>query len=229
MVTLKSITQCPPNGFQYFQPETGWNNLEHSPQSQWDFKLLCRDVQTMRKANPRFNLPTDLNQIEIEVRQTNALRMLSISGGEYYIQEDSAPAVASLKKVLRPLRKPAGAVGAVSKLITGVNVLLDWLGSGGVPVSKETAERRASVCITCPMNQAGDWFTDTASALIRSQIGAKNDLSLSTIHDDKLNTCKICLCPLPLKIWAPLEAVKAHMKDEVRKELPEYCWIIREG
>lgn len=227
MVTLKSTTQCPPNGFQYFQPETGWNNLEHAPISQWDFKLLCREIQKMRLANPRFNLNTDMNAIETEVKQVNALRMLSIPGAQAYIIEDKAPSVVSPKQ-LRPLRKLAAAAVGVNRLISGAGAIIDWLGHGGQPVEKTLAESRAAVCKTCPQNQAGDWFTDKASELIQAQIGAKNDLALTTSADPDLHTCKVCMCPMKLKVWTPLEHILGHMKAEVRKDLPAHCWILKE-
>lgn len=226
MITLKNDNP-PPNGWSYTQAETGWNNLERSPVSQWDLNLLIREIAAHRRANPRFNLSTDFNQIKQEVKYTNALRLLSMPNTESYLMQDTAPTPSVLKKVLRPLRKLPGA--AVANLISGAGTIIDWLGSGGQPVAKELAEQRASVCVTCPMNQDGDWFIEKASQLIKAQIGMKNDLSLKTSVDDKLYTCKVCLCPLPLKVWAPLDTVRAHMKDEVRKELPDFCWINREG
>ncbi len=221
MITIKDEYKCPPGGWNFFESATGWTN---SGTSVWDLNLLCQEIQAHRRANPRFALNTDLNAIKIEAKQQNALRLLSMPNTESYLKEDSAPAMVS-PKTLRPLRKLAAVAGAGSRLISGAGVIMDWLGSGGVPVAKELAEKRAAVCVACPMNQDGDWFTDKASELIRSQVGAKNDLSLTTSVDDKLKTCVACKCPMVLKIWTPLAHIKAHLKDEVRKELHPSCWI----
>jgi hypothetical protein len=234
MITLKS-DQPPPNGFQYFQAETGWDSLTMSPSSQWDLGLLCREIQKMRQANPRFNLNTDLNAIKTEVKQVNAMRMLSIPGADYYITQDSAPSYVSPKQ-LRPLRKnaSAGAVAGVNRLISGAGTILEMFGESG-PDTKETAERRASVCVTCKFNDKGDWtrfFTEPAANVIRSRLGIVKDLDLTTSKDAELQTCTICACPLKLKIYARIQHILAHMPEKVRQDIAEnapWCWVNSES
>ncbi len=231
MITLKSTTQCPPNGFQYFQPETGWNSIDQVPSSQWDFKLLCRSIYDMRKANPRFNLNTDMNAIEQEVKQTNALRLLSMANTESYLQEDSAPSMV-VPKILRSLRRNAAATvaGAARNLISGTGTIMEMFGPDG-PGDKPTAERRASVCVTCKWNDKGDWtrfFTEVASNVIRSRLGIVKDLDLTTSKDAELQTCTLCSCPLRLKLFARIQHIIAHMPEAVRKDFAEnapWCWI----
>src|SRR5262245_25360861 len=104
MVRLKSTTQACPNGFYFYESATDWHSDKNNEVSKWDFKLLCTDIQAMRRANPRFNLSTDLNMIALEASQQNALRMLSIPGADIYIIDDrDTPQLA--KKSMRPLNK----------------------------------------------------------------------------------------------------------------------------
>lgn len=233
MVKLKSRTQCPPGGFIFFQPETNYQSEVQDPSSQWDFKLLCRNIQKMRQANPRFNLNSDMNAIEEEVDYTNALRMLSIPGADYYITHVSTSSNVP-KKMLRPLRRLQAAVEGGAKLISGISTILEMFGADG-PGDKSTAESRATICSTCKWNDKGDWtrfFTEPAQAVIRTRLSIIKDLDLTTSKDSELQTCTICDCPLKLKMFARIQHILAHMPEKVRKDIKEnagWCWINSES
>jgi hypothetical protein len=34
------------------------------------------------------------------------------------------------------------------------------------------------------------------------------------------------MCPLKLKVWAPLPLIKKHLSQEVKNDLPAHCWIL---
>jgi hypothetical protein len=72
------------------------------------------------------------------------------------------------------------------------------------------------------------------------------DRKLSTPYDDRLNVCKVCLCPLKLKVHTPLKYISAHMNEAVLADLMKVgqpdkelerlgqknedpkCWIVEE-
>lgn len=222
MVRLKSRTNCPVNGFWFRQPETGFN------QQTWDFNSLVQQVQAMRKANPRFNLSTDVNAIAEEVDQQNALRMLSIPRADSYIVSDAGPAPNFPFPAQAPLRPAAG---ALNRLNQSKAVLVEWLGTGGVPVGRDLAEKRAVTCQACAKNVRGDWtrwFTVPAAQAIRKTLEARTDLNLALPNDDALGVCEVCLCSNKLKPWVPLAVVKDKTTPEIMAELPPNCWVVGE-
>lgn len=225
MVRLKSRTQCPVNGFQFIDAAISGDAIQT-----WDFESMVREVQNRRMANPRFQLTTDANSIRQEVDQQNALRMLQIRNAESYVVVEGQ---ASPNRVAP--RSPSwvgAAVGGAKKIYSGMGVLKDWLGAGGVPVSAEKSAGRASVCAACPQNQPGDIFaifTQPVAERIKAQLAIKNDMSLTTPSDAKLEICQACMCLNRLKVHTPLEHITSHMSEEVKKALDSQCWVLKES
>lgn len=216
---LKDRYHSPPGGFQFFQPETGWK------QTTWDFEQLVRELQSHRKANPRFNLNTDTEVIRSEIDTANALRCQSIAGAEHFIlNEGVAP-----PKSLAPATWLRNVVGAGVSLVAPA--LGSWLGKGGIPVARELAEHRAGICARCPKNGRGDltrYFTVPAANQIRKDIEHRNNLKLSTSHDPELGVCEACSCPLQLKVHVTLEDIIEHTTPEIKADLHSDCWILHE-
>ena len=210
-------------GWKYFQPQTGASFED------WDFGSIVQKIQQHRQGNPRFRLSTNLTDIENEVDEHNAMRMLSIAGAEGYVEAsvgDSPP----LHRPLNPPSSPSVAAGS-SRVIGGAKIALEMFGSQG-PVSAALAEHRASICVDCPKNDKGDWtkwFTVPASAVIRQMIGLIHDMKLTTPYDDKIQFCSACSCPIRSKVWAPLNHIKQHTPPEALEHVDERCWIIHES
>lgn len=224
MIRLRSRTQCAVNGFWFTQPETSFHKQF------WDFEQMCREVQAMRAANPRFNLATDMTSIRDEADMQNAVRMQKIRGAESYISVDSGPPPPNFTQPQRRARLLDAAV-AVRRLKAGTAALAEWLGEGGQPVAPELAEGRAVICATCPQNTLGDftrWFTVPASEGIRKLVEARTDLKLATSQDDKLGVCEACLCPLKLKVHVPMANIEKHLTEDVRTRLDPRCWMLKE-
>ena len=227
---LRSRTQSPPNGFIWVQRETGWDNRKAAPASQWDFSVLCREIQSHRRANhARFPwLTTDYAKIEAQVDRSNAERVSRIAGAESYIVSDEVPVPP--KTIALPVRQQVGAaLAGLAKAVKGGAVLLDWERSGDPPVDRGTAESRAVICVKCPKNGKGDltrFFTVPASEMIRKQMERSTSLKLSTSVDDQLGVCEACLCPIKLKVWAPLNHIVNNMPDSIKAELDPGCWVL---
>jgi hypothetical protein len=223
---MRSRTNWPINGWRF-------TDFPISPQAMGDpsmsFDVLCRQVQSRRVANPRFNLSTDFATIQKEVDQQNALRMIKIKGGETYVVDDGGP---DPNPAAPPARLNLRAVAGRSREAKdGVAVLVDWLGQGGVPVMPNVAEARAKVCSDCPLNQKGDlldFFTQAAAGLMRSALGLRETLSFKTSYDSQLNVCSGCGCVLKLKVHVPIQHIEAKMPDGQKEKLDPRCWVLKE-
>lgn len=122
--------------------------------------------------------------------------------------------------------------------IEGAKLLADWLGEGGHPVSQMRADHRAYACNhgnkdhPCPYNTAPNWWDKFKSAIattIRAELELKNHLELKAQEEDRLAMCSVCGCCLKLKVWTPLNHIKAHTPAETIGRAPVYCWMRTES
>jgi len=231
---LKSRDAFPPGGFLYVQRETGWEAPKYQT-----FRVVVQALIQHRKANPglakKHNWALDYEAAANEVDAFNDARCrahgwLDFVTGQEPVQvpfpmphsPSRGPGVAAAKRAAR----------SVSSVKAGIKTLLDWLGSGGRPVEKERAEKRAAICMTCPKNGTGGmehYFTVPASQVIKLQLEIKNDLKLATSRDKMLNVCEACLCPLKLKVWCPMDHILKEMDQETKGKLDARCWILSEA
>lgn len=221
-VRLKNHWQSPIDGFQFTQPETGASFKD------WGFNILVATIIAHRKQNPRFNLSTDPAQVGAEVDLQNAMRMLSIPGGENYIINDGGGGGVVNFPVPRPSRLLS--VAGLSKLGSGIGAWSEMF-MGGQPVESALSAKRASVCAGCPQNQKGDltsWFTVPAANHIKGWYEALQGHKLTTPDDDKLNVCVACLCPIKAVVHFPLEIKLKHLTADARAKLDPGCWITQE-
>lgn len=115
---------------------------------------------------------------------------------------------------------------AFQRALKFAQAYLGWLGEGGKPVSRELAQARADICLSCPLNQKLETALHrTVTAAIKTQIELKNQMKLSVEGEEKLHICAGCDCVLKLKIHVPMSFVKATTD---REELAEQCWIRQE-
>lgn len=227
---MKSRDAFPPNGWMFLQPETRWE----APTWQ-SFNVVVQALIEHRKANPalakQHNWALDWETVAKEVDAYNDARCRAHGWLDFVSDGGAQPVPFQFPQ--RPFA-PVGvaAIASVKRVAAGVRTLLDWLGSGGRPVAKELANSRARVCVQCPQNGKGDWtrfFTKPASDQIKLQLEIRNDLKLETPDDDKLGVCEACLCPLKLKVWAPLPHILKEMDNSTKEKLVPDCWILKEA
>lgn len=223
-----------PNGFKFIQAETGWQAPRFA-----SFNSIVQNLINHRKSRPdlvtKHNWRVDQEGVEHEVEQFNVRICLQHGWTQYLIGGNEGAAM--LPKTKAPSAEEAAqvnaAAGRAKKIWSGVRTLEEWIDSGAPPVPVEHAERRAAVCVKCPMNTQGDftsWFTVPAAGAIKRQIQRLQERKLATSQDDKLNVCSVCLCPLKLKVHTPLEYIKAHMIESVLGDLRAVpgCWVVAE-
>jgi hypothetical protein len=115
-------------------------------------------------------------------------------------------------------------------VVAGVKAISEWSIDGEI-VEPGLAEKRALICTTCPKNGLGDlttWFTDPAADLIRQQLESRNQRKIYTSQDPLLGVCQACMCPLRLKIHAPIQIILNKMPAEDKGNLWPACWILAE-
>lgn len=240
---LLNPSKTPPGGFQYFIPQlgpVGWwlpNPVSHTLES------AAKLVLQQHLVNPRFNLPTEFATVKSMVEEYQCRRLK-------YDPAWCCPESESLKKnsnqILSldqfPQAQPSAASAAavataplaerISKLAAGSQILRDWWGEGGLPVSKTLAEARASVCVRCGCNQKGDWLNKVPSTIagaILEQRRCKDKLQMRVSQEAQIMTCNACECHLPLKVWVPLSNIEPFTSDKTWKRLPQHCWMQTEA
>lgn len=229
---LKSRNMFPPNGWAYYQPETNWQSNPNV-----GFSDVVQQIIEHRKANPRFNLSTDVGTVERELEQYTEARLRSQFGdgaSEYLINSGSPPPSFTPPRLRRHQAGAVAGVGAkVERIRAGIGLMIDWLGDGLKSVDQERANQRATVCATCEFNQRATLLeqltTNPAAAGIKSLLEERVEMKLSTPHDEGLQMCKKCDCVLKLKVFTPFKHVLEHTSKEVMDSLPSFCWIKSEA
>lgn len=118
-------------------------------------------------------------------------------------------------------------------LIKGAARVARWWLGGQPPVEQTLAIRRASTCLTCPLNQSGTLFdelTGKAAVAVRAAMGLKHEMNLKLPGDAEagLHVCTACGCELKLKVWQSWGLIMGQMSLEEQKALDDRCWIHKE-
>lgn len=226
----------PPGGWFYAQPQTGWKTPTPIAST---FDQTVRLIIGHRRGNPaltaKHGWSLDIGQVGNELEEFTRKR-LGIT----------TPMAVPKTRPLRSFVQAVGDVAEDKETITqgikraaaGTAVVLDWLTSGGHPVEQELANKRAEVCVNCPKNEIGSWYTVAPAEIIRSTLGSRGELKLETPFDNPtvredgtprpgLLSCKVCKCLNRLKVWVPLSYIVQHTKPEVMREFPQNCWIFK--
>lgn len=211
-------TQTPNGGWQWYEPQTKFALNRQSKPSAISLTLdqAAELVQQHRLKNPQFNLPTGFHQIRDDIMRYNRARL-------GLPPEDNIP-----KSNTHQPQRAAAVAGHAGKTAAGIRLVVDWLGTGLLPVPRAEAERRSAICADCPKNQTGDlWQRLDALAAegLRKLIGIKTDMLLSTSNEALLKTCVACDCHLPLKVHAPIEHILSNTDETVMAALDPRCWI----
>ena len=124
--------------------------------------------------------------------------------------------------------------------VAGLALIKDWLGAGGKPVPQTQSDHRAYICANgnaggpCQMNCSPHWWNfienskNAIAQTILAELEVKNHLHLKSASEDSIWMCRPCGCCLKLKVWTPIEHIKAHTRPEQLSEFPNYCWIKKE-
>lgn len=227
MPRLKSRDRFVPNGFKFRQPETNWPPPGSNPFQGASFDSVVRMVQQHRQGNQhyakKYGWNLDYASIADEVDTYNA-RVCQSMGWTDYFAEGGAPQASPFMAALTQLSS------AARHVVVGAKTIAEMFGGEG-PVKPELAMRRSSVCVTCPLNDRGDWtrlFTAQAASGIRATLETFKGLDLHLPNEGELRFCTACYCPLKLKVWGQLSDILKHMPEQDFSALDPNCWIRKE-
>jgi hypothetical protein len=220
---LKSRQKQIPGGMRFYISPLKWSSQPWS-----SFETIVNEAVAVLQANPHVakNLQWDISHDAMADRidEWNAALCKSQGWTQYYVEGGTGgPSFTPF-----PQRQHQSLLSKLSAVGSGASTIVSWISSGAEAVAPELAEKRALVCAPCAMNQLGDLtsiFTVPVSNAIRAALNTRKDWKLSTSQDEKLFTCKACLCPIPLKIHMKLDAILPKMPKESFDALAENCWI----
>ena len=219
----------PGSQFYFREPAINWEAPKNvSFETVVSALIAARNANPYKKAHHKWS--TDHDTVAQEVEDYNC-RIALANGWEGFVAGGGGDPIPFPQTPQPSLQKLRSAVVAVKRVSEGARVLIDWETSGDAPVAQGVANKRAAICATCPQNDAApltDWFTVPAAELIKKRIKRLHELKLATPSDPKIHTCRACLCPLALKVWAPMKHIQAHLADDVKKDLDPGCWVLKE-
>lgn len=229
MPTLKEPQKSIPGGFQFYVSQTKWSPAPFSSLDSITNQLIAH-----RKGRPDLVAQNNWSLDPAEVLKEVTAYQVAIcirQGWNDYLLGGSEGASFFPPTPPPTLRQRVKAVAA------GVEALVSWAGDGSPTVEPELANKRAAICSggddptkACPLNGKGgleSFFTVPVANAIRSQLERKRVMKLETPSDDHLGICTACFCPLPLKVWMPLDNILNKMLPEAQEALAPNCWIRR--
>jgi hypothetical protein len=216
---LKTITNFPPGGFTYTQPETKMEFRQYLP-----LRDQAAAVADHRKANalPRATLSEAMQDIE------NWTCQRLNNDPEWCIapaQKKTSPLLRFGKRLVEAV---AVAAESVEKAAVGARIIYEWWGEGGRPVDPALAQSRADICLGCPKNSTEKTWLSGLSENAREQLQLRSNLKMTVNREEELGVCTVCECPLKLKVHTPLEHLAPNTPEGVLADLDKVdgpCWL----
>lgn len=195
-----NLTTAPPGQWRYTVPETG-QTFGPVP----DLDGLMTQLRAHYTANG-YSVPPDLKaQVEAQMCASPLLQGYCVEG----------------ESEVTPDRLTFGKIRKVTfhTVLTGTRRLLGLSTS----VSQPEAERRASICVTCPENvdreDCSRCHIKTLAEIVVKIVGTRK-----TSFDSRLKVCRVCLCENRAAISVPLADLHNLMTPEEKAMLPSFCW-----
>lgn len=186
----------PPGGWRYRVPETGFVI------NSWSWNALVPKIEAHYKANA-LKAPANLEQLVIDYACDTYAKC----------EEGGVP-----NRVARNVFKALH----VNEVIRFTQTYWDAL-KRGEKVTQDEANRRASICASCPFNQQPDGCTGCNSRTIKAIVSTISQAG-RTPHDGQLQSCRFCGCFIQSLIWYPLDTLQKFTDAAENEELPDHCW-----
>ncbi len=107
---------------------------------------------------------------------------------------------------------------AYSDVADWVKAIVAKFTSGADYVEQAEAERRAEICVRCPMNVVSRGCSSCAklAELLTPGMGKR-----STKEDDRLKNCGVCKCYNRIQVHFPLDVLR---EGDTNHAYPDWCW-----
>jgi len=226
MPRLKDRNKQTPGGHKFYDAI-----LKYRARPWASVEEIAAGLIAARKANPaltqQHGWSTDDVTVRNEVDEAIALHCQQM-GWHGYLADGGQPAPVPFRQTHQSQRL----LGRLKNVAASSPVIIDFVKSKEEAVPIKLATQRAEICLACPHNQKTksllDVFTTSASEAIRKGLEQLMGWNLEVPNGEELSVCAVCQCPLKLKIFLPLARIRLKMSDEVREQLPEWCWILSE-
>jgi hypothetical protein len=198
---LLNTSEVPPDGFRYWQSET--RTWVRAP----DYDNLFSLVREHRKVN---NIPMGAFwQAEIEDQLCQSLP-------------------AGFCKEEHPAANRRNILARVgwSEVLHGTQTIVSWAVHGLKHVDQALADSRADVCSRCYYNVQIAGLCGGCQHL--QNLAAKFTGGRRTSSEPFLKACAVCKCSLSVKVWLPIEDIRAGTPASQVGQFPDFCWIKRE-
>lgn len=198
MARLKFRNEAPPGGWRFFQPETRLMIKGDGPDNLLDLVVAHRKYKHLQ--------PTDRETVWLEIERQLCSRLSERNCSKEGPNDDWVP-------VKEPERiVDFGAIVGFSR------AALEWVGSGRELVSETEAQRRAAICLACPLNlpSEGCLPCSVLYGLIEKSIPKHRRIA-------GLEVCSICHCTNTAKVHLP-ESVIRESNRERGLTFPAHCW-----
>lgn len=220
-MSLVSTTRIVPGGWLYKQKETGWeipSDMRMAP-----FPMAVQSIVQHRQKN---NLPGAT--IEAATADLDTATCQRLGFDPRWCVDESKKNSYNPQSLFQAAKSHV--LRAATALVSGTRTALsEWLGGGNTPVAQAVSQARADVCLGCPFNYEDSMpLADSVAEAIKRQMEAKAQAKLSVVGEDRLKTCQICWCNLPLKVHIELKEIldrtPAGMQRKFAEQAP-HCWI----
>ncbi|SRR6266550_1255172 len=225
MAKLLSRDRFPPKGFCVLVPAAGMKEPFSG-----SFSECVTFLINFRRSNPALVAKNGWSlapeDVAADVDAENTARMIA-HGWLSFVDLEGDPEPDAQKKTW-----VGRLAGAAARVKNAAGMYADLFGPGGKTVTREEAERRAAVCVSCPLNKLGgftEFFVEGVAKELMHLLGMMRDLNLTTSLESKLGTCQACTCPIAAKVHVELKHIRAHMDSGTMAKLNQSnprCWIL---
>lgn len=198
MALLKFRNEAPPGGWRYFQAETRLMIKGDGPDN------LLSNVIEHRKYKGL--TPTDRETVWLEIERQLCSRLSERNCVREGPNDDWVP-VKEQKSVV-----DFGAIVGFSR------AALEWIGSGREVVPAAEAQRRAAICLACPLNAPSEGCLPCSVlyGMIEKSVPKHRRI-------EGLEICGVCHCSNQAKVNLPADVVRESNRER-GLAFPSHCW-----
>lgn len=196
MRTFRMPNVTPPSGFKYVVPETGMEVLAGGMDN------LVVSVQRHYAVN---KLPIPKNLRAVIEHYLCLINPETFCRGEYEPGDQQTVNITT---------------SAIKEATNYASARLKW-GPDKFLCSQAEADRRASICVSCPENYRG--ICTTCNGLKDYVVKAIGDRV--TAYDSRLGVCSRCSCLVKAKVHISMPAIRAVTPPADFDKYPANCWM----
>lgn len=199
MLRVKKTTECPPDGWRYVHPETGYMSKAIDPYA-W-----MEDIKRHRRDN---KLPI---YDDMRARAEDQL-CKTLPVGWCHYSDGSLPADYIDVRV------------TLTDVLNGTKVFASFVAAGMPLVDQSVAEERGAICAACPANVGIQGCRSCVgfAEKVAEVIGANKTRADALLEQ---RSCAWCKCSSKAQIWLPIEVLADGVSDELlSRNSFEHCW-----